>query len=78
MTQEHWNTLEMILPWMEMWDKHRIMSSDGIVKQRVNWLCGEFGIPPVDWGCSGCCASRCTTLYAIYKREKKNFDNGTI
>lgn len=76
MTQEHWNTLEMLLPWMEYWDKHRLMSSDGIVKRRVDWLSGEFKMPPVCWGCSGSVASRCTTLYAIYKREKKNYVTG--
>lgn len=77
MTQEHWNTLEMLLPWMEMWDKHRLMSSDGIVKRRVEWLCDEFRLGVVDWGCQGCVSSRCTTLYAIYKRERKNWNNGT-
>lgn len=78
MTQENFNTLESLKDRMEKLCIHGLhRKPDEVEKNRIDYLCGEFGLNPVDWNCAGCIKERTRTLYAIYTRELKQRDNGT-
>lgn len=73
MTNEQWNTLNQISPLLIAWEKNQFFKSREAQEQkpRIEWLIQEFGLQPINWGCSGCVKNRLTTLYKIYARESE-------
>ena len=72
MTDEEWNTLESVSDVLIAWNKNKYFRSHAInhQKPRIEWLCQQFGIPPVNWACGGCIKNRLTSLYNFYINER--------
>lgn len=72
MTQEQWNMLQAIDSVLTNWTKSRFFSAiRPHEKERIVWLCSEFGLPPINFGCSGCIKSRLNSLSNIYENAKR-------